>query len=96
MTSRPQDEVFDRHNSLITNIFREGFHKYKSRPSYTHMKNIPFKILCKIFISDPIKPVSTAENSLMDAIRHRQENSKLMKLYKLKNGLQKRYLGSSP
>ena len=34
---------------------------------------------------DPIKPVSTAEDSLMDTIRQRKENSKLMKLYKLRN-----------
>ena len=34
---------------------------------------------------DPIKSVSTAEDSLMDTIRQRQENSKLMKLYKLRN-----------
>ena len=46
--------------------------------------------------SDPIKPVSSVELSLMDTIRQRQENSKVMKLYQLKNGLQKRYSGPFP
>ena len=49
-----------------------------------------------IMFSDPIKPVSSVELSLMDTIRQRQENSKIMKLYQLKNGLQKRYRGSLP
>ena len=38
----------------------------------------------RFILLDPIKPVSTAEDSLMDTIRQRQENSKLMKLYKLR------------
>ena len=49
-----------------------------------------------ILFSDPIKPVSSVELSLMDTIRQRQENSKIMKLYQFKNGLQKRYRGSLP
>ena len=49
-----------------------------------------------IMFSDPIKPVSSVELSLMDTIRQRQENSKVMKLYQLKNGLQKRYSGPFP
>ena len=39
----------------------------------------------RFILLDPIKPVSTAEDSLMDTIRQRKENSKLMKLYKLRN-----------
>ena len=93
-------------SSKITKIFREDMYNLYSINWESqfetilceyekHTFNSHFKTW-KDFISDPIKPVSTAENSLMDTIRQRQENSKLMKLYKLKNGLQKRYLGLLP